>query len=172
MLWLNSKNILRAVLLLYCLAALPGLSGCGYGLAADVPTVLGDGEATLKITGVEQPTMYPWVVYTVRSAMRNELTSRHLAEWVDSGKAQYNMHIKINHFTMRSAVSSRADETLIYNGNVSMTVTIRQDEDNAEIWRNTINYSNQFDSDDDESAARSLFEQAVRRVADRMRNTF
>lgn len=152
--------------------ALACLSGCGYGLATDMPTVLGSGKSTLRLSGVEQPTLYPWVGYTVRSAMRDEINARNLARWVDGGKADYNMHIKVNSFTMRSAVSSSSDETLLYSGTVSVTVTVHDGTDNRELWRSSVTYSDQFENESEESAARRLFVQAVRRVADNMRNTF
>lgn len=172
MLWSNRNNPLGALALLLCLALAPGLHGCGYGLASDLPSVIGDSSATLKLTGVEQPTLYPWIVYTVRSSLRDEINARNLAEWVDSGKAEYNMHVKVNFFTMRSAVSGRADETLLYNGSVSLTATIYRGSDNVEVWRNTVNYSNRFDNETEEEAGRRLFSQAIRRLADSMRNTF
>lgn len=161
-----------ALCLSLCLLLAANLSGCGYGLAQDEPTVLGSTDVTLKVTGVEQPTLFPWVVYTVRSSLRNEITARNLAVWVDSGQADYNMHVKVNSFTMRSSVSSRADVTLIYTGTVSMTVIISRGSDNAEVWRNTISYSNEFDNDTEEEAGRRLFTQAVRRMAQSMRDNF
>lgn len=169
MLWSNKR---AALILLLCLATLPGLFGCGYSLSSDMPSVLGEPSASLKLTGVEQPTLYPWVVYTLRSALRDEINARNLARWVDSGNADYNMHIKVNFLTMRGAVSSDEDRTLLYNGSTSLTAVIYNGADNTELWRNTVNYSNNFASNDEESAARELFTQAVRRLADSMRNTF
>lgn len=168
MLW--SNRILNRFLLALALCA--GLAGCGYGLASDMPTVLGAGVPTLKITGVEQPTMYPWVVYTVRSAMREEITARNIAEWVDSGNADFNMHIRVGSFTMRRSVASSIDQTLIYTGTVTITAIVYNGADNSEMWRRTISYSNEFNSDLEEEAGRQLFTQAVRRLADSMRNTF
>lgn len=172
MLWSNRKNPLAALALAACLALTPMAQGCGYGLASDMPSVLGDSEATLKLTGVEQPTMYPWIVYTVRSALRDEINARNLAVWVDDGRADYNMHVKVNSFTMRSQVSGRADETLLYNGTVSLTAIVYRGSDNSELWRQTVRYSNRFDNETEEEAGRRLFSQAVRRLADSMRNTF
>lgn len=168
--WLNKYRAGLALLL--CLFATAPLGGCGYGLSSDMPTVLGSNESTLCLTGVEQPTLYPWVVFTVRSAMRDEINARNLATWVDSGNSDYTMHIKVNSFTMRGAVSSSTDETLLYTGSVSMTVVISRGSDNTEVWRNTIRYSENFDNETEEDAARILFIQASRRLADSMRNTF
>lgn len=172
MLLSNSKNIPAALALLLCLALSPALYGCGYGLGADMPTVMGDGKATLKLVSVEQPTLYPWVVYTLRSSMRDEVNARNLAEWAEGGNADFNMHIKVNSFTMRSAVSSSTDATLLYNGSVSITAIIYNGADNSEAWRTSVTYSDEFDNVTEEEAARSLFTQAVRRIADNMRNTF
>lgn len=168
MLCLNRHIHQLALALLLCAA----LTGCSYGLASDIPTVLGEGTPTLKVTAVEQPTMYTWVVYTVRSTLRNEFAARNIATWVDSGASQYTMHVKVNSFTLRSAVSSSSDETLIFTGAVSLTATIYNSADNSEVWKQTVTYSNEFDSDVEEDAARRLFTQAVRRLADNMRNTF
>lgn len=172
MLWSSRKNPPATLALLLCLAALPALYACGYIPASDMPTVLGGNEATLKLTGVEQPTLYPWVVHTVRSALRDEINARNLAVWVDNERADYNMHVKVHSFTMRGAVSSSTDETLLYTGSVSLTVTIYRSDDNTEIWRNTVSYSNRFENETEEDAGRSLFSQAVRRLTNSMRNTF
>ena len=166
--FLNKYISQLALTLLLCAT----LGGCGYGMASGIPTVLGDGKPTLKVTGVEQPTIYPWVVYTVRSTLRDEFAARNIATWVDGGSSQFNMHVKVNSFTMRSAVSSSADETLIFTGSVSLTATILNSSDNSEMWKQTVSYSNEFNSDVEEEAARQLFTQAVRRLADSMRNTF
>ena len=166
----NRKNTLGA--LAACLAALLLCGACGYGLSSDMPTVLGGSDATLRLAEVEQPTLYPWVGFTVRSAMRDEINARNLAAWVDYGSSDYTMHIKVNSFTMRGSVASSADETLLYTGSVSMSVTIYRTSDNAEIWRNSVSYSDNFDNETEEEAARRLFIQASRRLADSMRNTF
>lgn len=170
MLWSNKYSPFRA--LLFCLAAAILLGGCGYGLSSDIPTVIGSSESTLRLTGVEQPTLYPWVVFTVRSAMRDEINARNLATWVEGGKSDYTMHIKVNSFTMRGAVTSSADETLLYTGSVSMTVIINKGSDNSEVWRNTVSYSGNFENETEEDAARGLFKQASRHLANSMRNTF
>lgn len=169
---LNSAARRGLAALLLSLALGAGLAGCGYGLASDLPTVLGSSASTLRLGTVEQPTLYPWVVYTVRSAMRDEITARNIARWVDSGSADYTMHIKVNSFTMRSSVASSSDETLLYTGSASMTVTIHSSKDNRELWRGSASYSNEFDNETEEAAAKQLFIQAVRRLADNMRNTF
>jgi hypothetical protein len=155
-----------------CLAALFLCGGCGYGLSSDMPTVIGDSRSTLKISSVEQPTLYPWVVYTVRSSIRDEITARNLATWVEGGESDYSMHIKVNSFTMRGAVTTRADQPLLYTGSVRITVSIYKESDNSESWRATIDYSDTFENETEEEAARLLFIQASRRLADRMRNTF
>ncbi len=169
--WLNSRAAQTPRLLL-CLLLLAVLSGCGYGFAGNDSTVLGSGKATLKLTGIEQPTLYPWVGYTLRSAMRDEITARNIAAWVDGGSADYNMHLRVESFTIRSSVKSTTDATLLYDGTVVITAIVHNGSDNIENWRSTVTYSNTFETDAEDKAASQLFTQAVRRLADNMRRTF
>lgn len=148
------------------------LAGCGYGFTAEEGTVLGSNKSTLKLTSIEQPTLFPWVGYTLRASLRDEITARNIAEWVDGGQADYNMHLRVNSFTMRSAVKNTQDATELYTGTVNMTAILFSGADNAEVWRTNVSYSNTFETDNEENASRLLFTQAVRRIADNMRRTF
>lgn len=170
MLW--SNNILRIQRLL-CVMVLPFLlAACGYGMSSKDDTILGTSKTTLKLTSVEQPTMFPWVGYTLRATLRDEIAARNLAVWVDNGKADYNMHLRVNSFTMRSSVKNTQDATELYTGTVDMTAIFFNGANNVEEWRTNVSYSNTFETDNEETAATLLFTQAVRRIADNMRSTF
>jgi len=155
-------------------ALLPALllAGCGYGFAGNSPSMLGSGGATLRLAGVEQPTVLPWVSNALRTALREEIAARNLAVWKDSGAADFSMHLRMEEFTMRGTVKDPADASLIYTGSVTLTAVLYSSADSAEIWRSTASYADTFESNNQEGAGALLFRQAVRMLAADLRKTF
>ncbi|MDR2799799.1 MAG: hypothetical protein LBB52_00850, partial [Desulfovibrio sp.] len=78
-----------------CLALALFCAGCGYTLASDSPSVLGAGTKTLKVKGVDYPTLQPWLPNSIRSVLRDEVGARYLAQWVDSGPADFEIQINV-----------------------------------------------------------------------------
>ncbi|MDR2051733.1 MAG: LPS assembly lipoprotein LptE [Deltaproteobacteria bacterium] len=178
MLWLPEFSRMfsaKRTLLLLCLLLAAVSGGCGYAPAGGAPSVMGGREATLTLVSIEQPTVFPWVNYTLRSSLRDEIASRNLAVWVDEGEADYSLRLRVEALTMRSSVRSRLDAPLLYSGSVTISAVLyRRGSDNngREAWRTRVSYSDTFESGDEENAARLLFAQAARLLADRMRHTF
>lgn len=149
------------------------LAGCGYQLGADMPSVIGEGEKTLKIKSVEQPTMYPWLGHMLRTNIRDEIGARHLAKWVDSGQADYDMRIVVKAFTMRSWVYGKNETTLMFTGNMTLEAIIYQGGGSTEVWRSgLLSYADTFESNDERGAAEELSVLIARQLIDRMRQTF
>lgn len=160
------------VLLLLLVGTL--LEGCaGYRLASETPSVLGDGKKTLKVKGVDYPTLHPWMPFAIRSRLRDEINARYLAQWVDSGSADYEIQINVISFTTRQWIRSELDTSLLYDSTMTIEAILYEGSTNKEVWRSgKIMYSERTEETDDKVMAGDLITQVMRMLADRMRNTF
>ena len=150
------------------------LDGCaGYKLATDTPSVLGDGGKTLKIKGVDYPTLQPWLPFAIRSRLRDEVNARYLAKWVDSGSADYEIQINVIAYTTRTWMRSELDTTLLYDSTMTIEGIVYDGSTNREVWRSgKISYMDRLENVDDKAVAEDLITQLMRMLVDRMRNTF
>ena len=170
-----SKRSLADMLLSLCLCI--ALVGCGYtwrGQEGSLSenSVLGTGTSTLKLRAVEQPTLYTWLPYEVRTKVRNSITERGLARWVDEGPADYTLTIKINSFRVRS-YGEYHSQNLLYEGVVNMEFIVADGKTNTETWRSgPVYYSDTFQNLNEESAIREVVDNALRRCLDRLQQRF
>ncbi|MDR2489014.1 MAG: LPS assembly lipoprotein LptE [Desulfovibrio sp.] len=150
------------------------LAACaGYQLGNEGSSVLGDGKKTLKIKGVDFPTLQPWLPYAIRSRLRDEVNARRLARWVDNGSADYEMQINVLFFTTRQWIRSELDTSLLYDSDLTIEAIIYDGSTNKEIWRSgKLSYAEQLEKSEDRAVAEDIITQTVRMLADRMRNTF
>ena len=150
------------------------LDGCaGYKLATDTPSVVGDGSKTLKVKGVDYPTLQPWLPFVIRSRLRDEVNARYLAKWVDSGSADYEIQINVIGYTTRTWMRSELDTTLLYDSTMVIEGIVYDGSTNREIWRSgKISYMDRLENVDDKAVAEDLVTQLMRMLVDRMRNTF
>lgn len=161
-----------AVLLLFLLAACC-LGGCGYQLATSGTSILGDGTATLKVKGVDNPTLYPWLPHAIRSRLRDEIGARYLAKWVDSGSADYEIQINIVRFTSREWIRSEVDTSQLYDINLTIEAILYEGSTNKEVWRSGhLSYAERAEQVDEKQASGDLITQVVRLLADKLRHTF
>lgn len=153
------------------------LAGCGYGFGGDGPSVLaaheGGGLPTLKFKSVENPTLYPWLTYVLRTEIRDEIADRKLAVWVDSGRADYEIAIKVTSFTFRSWITDTDSETMLYSAAMNIEATIYRGSSNEVVWRSAgINYSQSYETVQERVAASDLARELARRLASAMRQAF
>lgn len=145
----------------------------GYQLATSSPSVLGDSGKTLKVKGVDYPTLQPWLPYQIRSALRDEINARYLAQWVDSGPADYTIQINVISYTTRELARNRFDNTQLYNSNMVIQAIVYDGGTNKEFWRSGhIAYAERQAQVDEKSAADDIIVQIIRMLADEMRNSF
>ena len=165
----------------FCLLAAAvcfGLGGCGYRLGADMPSVFnqngtGTSLKTLKIKSVENPTMDPSLAYVVRSKLRDEVGARHLAAWVDSGRADYEISVIVQSYTYRSWIHDDEDISQLYSANMTLEGIVYQGNTNTVIWRSgTINYYQTYETVSQTSATDDLLRNLIRQLVDRMRQNF
>lgn len=163
---------LRAALL--CMAALLVLTGCaGYTLSADGPNALGDGTKTLKIKGVENPTMYANLPHIIRSEVRDEIGARKIAVWKDSGPVDYELQIRITQMTLRRWAGERQENAVLYSSTMGMEFILYNGSTNTVAWQSGVRYySDLLDTYDESAALKEATKRLVRELADAMRRNF
>jgi hypothetical protein len=148
------------------------LSGCaGYHLAADAPSIFGEGGKTLKIKGVDYPTLQPWLPYRIRSVLRDEVTARHLASWVDTGPADFEIQINVISYISREWMQDARDMTMLYATTLSLEGVVYNGSTNQEVWRSgRVFYSER--TEQSTMASDTIIIQTIRQLVDQMRNKF
>ena len=169
----SAFSLRLGILLLFC-ATIILFCGCaGYRLAADSPSILGDGTRTLKIKEVDNPTLEAWLPHSIRSVLRDEIHARHLAQWVDESPADYEMTIKILAYTSREWLRDENDVALLFANNLTIEAIVYDGTTNREIWRSgAIAYSDVSETIGAKASAEEIIRQVARRLADKLRNTF
>lgn len=174
---MNRRTFLRTMPLL--MTALSGVltTGCGYtwrgekgSLSED--SVLGDGSRTLRMNAVDQTTLYQWLPYLLRSLVRDDITARGLAKWVDSGPADYALTVRVNSFQIRSHGQYEARNQL-FAATINMELIVYNGTTNTVAWQSgPILYSDNFETSDEESAIKEVIAMSVRRSIDLMQQRF
>ena len=166
-------SCLRVCLCLAWLLAAVAISGCGYQLASNSPSIIGDGTRTLKVKGVDSPTLHPWLPHIIRSELRNEIGARYLARWVDSGSADYEMQINVLNFSTREWIRTELDTTQLYATSLTLEAIIYDGSTNKEIWRSgPLSYSEREEHANEKAASGYIITQVIRKLADTMRKAF
>ena len=160
---------------LACLALLS--SACGYTLRGQkdstaTHSVLGNGSQTLKFLDVEQPTVQINLTYMIRSQLRDEINTRSLAIWKDSGMADLGLSVHVNDFQIWAYGQSRS-QNLLYTASISIDFLLYDGRTNTITWRSgPISYSEQYSNVNEEAAIREILQSAIRRGVDRMQQQF
>jgi hypothetical protein len=168
----SSRTGLARPALLTGLLLLAVLWGCaGYRLAADAPSVFGQGEKTLKVKGVDYPTLHPELPYRIRSILRDEITARHLAAWVDSGPADFEIQINVISYTSRQWMRDRLDRTVLYSTTMTLQAIVYEGSTNNVVWRSgSVSYSDSIEQA--QTDVDPIIVQTIRELVDHMRNKF
>lgn len=171
---MKRRAFLKTVPLLMGAMVLPG---CGYvwrGQKGSLSeeSVLGNGTKTLKIKAVEQSTLYQWLPFTIRSQVRDDITARGLAKWVDSGPSDYTLTVRVNSFQIRS--SGRYEtQTLLFDATMNIEFIVYNGSTNTISWQSgPIYYSDKFENNNEEEAIREIVTMAIRRGVDMMQQRF
>ena len=182
---MNKLRNACAVLLPACLLAALVLAGCGYQLTSREPSVLtrlsnstagpeGQNELpTIKIKGINNPTLYISLEHQLRGAFRDAIANRNIARWKDSGLADYELQINITKYTMDGWGYSRSGDSVMYKAYLTMEAVIYSGETNQPVWNSgMVSLSRTYDTDNEREAAYSLALEVVDRIVDRMRSVF
>ncbi|MBQ4133518.1 MAG: hypothetical protein IJD04_07295 [Desulfovibrionaceae bacterium] len=158
---------------LFLLLALLLLGGCGYTLASEEPSVIGNGEKTVKIKRVENPTLFPWLSHLMRTSLHDEVNYRKLGRWIDSGEADYELDVEVTRFEINDYGYSREGASVMYSAAMVMVLTVYDGSTNRQVWSSGgVGLSRVYDTDNAQTATRELSRELIRRCLDRMRNVF
>lgn len=171
---MNTRWLQRFPLLLCLTLVLGMLSACGgYQFAPDSPSIFGDGSKTIKVKGVDYPTLQPWLPHALRSSLRDELAARHMAKWVDSGPADYEIQIKVLSFTSREWFNASTNIPALYNNALTLEAIVYQGDTNRVIWRSgALSYADHTENPSEYAEAGNIITQTMRQLTDKMRNAF
>ncbi len=172
---LFSKNLSFFTKSLLFVLLLSTLSACGYSIRGQegvIPSsIIGEPTKTIKIQGVEQPTLHPWLPYFVRSVLRDEITERNIATWADSEETDFELFVNITDFQIRS-YGSYAYSSLL-TAKASLELTLFDGTSNEIVWKSgSIKYSETYESGNEEVALRELVVLLVQRAIDRLQQRF
>lgn len=151
--------------------------GCGYvwrGQEGSLSeeSVLGTGKKTLKLKAVEQSTLYPWLPYVIRSQIRDDITARGLAQWVDTGASDFTLTIRVNSFQIRSS-GQYESQTQLFTATINMEFIVYNGSTNTVAWQSgPLFYSDNFENNNEEEAIREVLTMSIRRGVDLMQQRF
>ena len=167
-----SRAIFRPAILV-CLMVAAMLSGCGYSLSGLQPSILGNGDKTIKFKGVDNPTLYLWLPSDIRSMVRDEIGSRCMARWVDTGDADWEIKVIVHRFELSGHGYSRSGASLLYEGTMIMSAEVYNGKSNTVVWSSgPIAKTQVYEVADEQSAVRELSKDLVYQLVDRMRIEF
>ncbi len=163
-----------ACLLLAALALL-SLGGCGYKFTGqsisdeESVSVLAPQYRDLAIARIENPTVEPWLEPRLRSLLRDELTRRRLANWVDRSKATALITVYVKQYTRSTALAGQQDQSLKLSTGMTFSVRIRRAGDNLVLWDSGEQSQNEsYYPGDADGADMRVTDLAIRRLADLM----
>ena len=158
---------------LLCFIIVTTLSGCGYSLTGLQPSILGNGDKTIKFKGVENPTLYLWLPSEIRTLVRDEIGSRCMAKWVDTGDADWEIKIIVHRFELSGHGYARSGASLLYDGSMIMSAEVYNGKSNTVVWSSgPISKSQVYEVADEQAAIRELSKDLVYQLVDRMRIEF
>lgn len=174
---MNRRTFLQTTAMLLPVMAAMLTTGCGYtwrgekgSLSED--SVLGDGSKTLRMNAVDQTTLYQWLPYLVRSLVRDDITARGLATWVDTGTADYTLTVRVNSFQVRS-YGQYESRNQLFSATINMELIVYNGATNTVAWQSgPIFYSDNFETSDEESAIKEVIAMSIRRSIDLMQQRF
>lgn len=163
----------RILPLLLALAAL--LGGCGYRFTGqsyaddENVSVLAPQYRDLAVARIENPTVEPWLEPRLRSLLRDELTRRRLAHWVERSRATALITVHVKQYTRSTALAGQQDQSLKLSTSITYSVRVRRAGDNLMLWDSgEQTQTESYYPGDADGADMRVTDLAVRRLADLM----
>ena len=166
------RSLLLCLTLLFCLLT----AACGYTIrgqqdAIPADSILGDGTKTLKIQSVDQTTLYSWLPYMVRSALRDGITERGLARWTDD-TPDYTISANLTSCFI-SNENNASGASQLFTVSIVMQFIVRDGRSNVELWNSgAIAYSDSFQFESENEAVRQVVNECVRMGLDKLQQRF
>jgi len=152
------------------------ISGCGYTLRGQTDAIpnnaiLGDGTKTVKIKSVEQVTMFSWLPYVVRSALRDGINERGIARW-SNGNTDYNINVNITNYSNTND-NNTSGASYLYTVSLSLELVVLDGHTNKQVGTSsTVSYTNSYQHESEETAVREIARECVRRALDNLQQRF
>ncbi len=136
--------------------------------------MLPQGQKTLALAKVENPTLKTWLEPQLRADVRDEFASRNVATWRDSGESDFSLEIKILRYTESSYLTNEREETLKSVVDLRLEAKLYSSDEKLPIWESgPIDVQEYYYDDTDLEKARALaVSLASRELADRMGDAF
>lgn len=152
------------------------LCSCGYTIQGAQQTsadsIFGNGNKTVAITKVEDPSLYPWITYYVTNQFHTEMNFRRLAKWEVSEKADYHIEILLHKFDNYASLTDEQDRTLLSSINIQMEVRVRDMHTNITWSSGILSHSEYFQNLSEEEAIRETLNELVYLAFNTFQNTF
>lgn len=167
------RQVLRVAAVLALALIVSGCAGYRAASDADAPFRIPEEFRDMHIRTVKNPTMDPDLEARLRTALRDELTRRGRAMWVPRERATALVDVTVHQFTTHTSLTGTDDETIRSSASISLTVSIVRRSDGSRLWvADHVGHSESFYGDDQEQAEASVLDLAVRKVVDRMTQSY
>lgn len=167
---------MRKVYSLFFLGMLFLLCSCGYTVQGiqqtSVDSIFGNGNKTVAITKIEDPSLYPWINYYLTNQFHTEMNFRRLAKWEVSNKADYHIEILLHKFDNYASLTDEQDRTLLSSMNIQMEVRVRDTHTNITWSSGILSHSEYFQNLSEEDAIRETLNELVYLAFNTFQNTF
>ena len=105
--------------------------------------------------------------------VRDEIGSRCMARWVDTGDADWEIKVIVHRFELSGHGYSRSGASLLYEGTMIMSAEVYNGKSNTVVWSSgPIAKTQVYEVADEQSAVRELSKDLVYQLVDRMRIEF
>ena len=159
---------------LCCLAPLLLLAACGYGFGPQrAGFVLPEGNRALSIDQVDNPTTESWLEPTLRADLRDELTRRGHIRWTERDRATGLVRVTVKSYSRPRAATGQQETTLYRYAVIVVSMRVIDPVDRTTIWDSgEVHTQYPFLRGEEAEADRTVVELAVRRLADRMTESY
>lgn len=152
------------------------LCSCGYTIQGmqqtSADSIFGNGNKSVAITKIEDPSLYPWITYYLTNQFHTEMNFRRLAKWEVSEKADYHIEILLHKFDNYASLTDEQDRTLLSSIRIQMEVRVRDTHTNITWSSGNLYHSEYFQNLSEEEAIRETLNELVYRAFDAFQNTF
>lgn len=152
------------------------LCSCGYTVKGiqqrSRDSIFGNGNKTVAITKIEDPSLYPWITYYLTNQFHTEMNFRKFAKWEVSDKADYHIEILLHKFDTYASLTDEEDRTLLNSINIQMEVRVFDTHLNKTWSSGKLSHNEYFQNLSEEESIRETLNELVYAAFNAFENTF
>jgi len=150
------------------------LPGCGYNFAGTAPVTLPQDVRMLYIRDVHNPTQEHWLDSYLRSNFQDEFTRRAEVSFVSEDQAESWIRLEVNRYSTSEELTGAGDAQVRSDIDIDLEATMFDSDTGDQIWSSgSVRGSSSFYEEPEErAAAREAVDEALRRIADGLRQDF